>query len=83
MLLEIAKNPDVQKRLREEIRATERAIHVRGDSDFTATDLDNMEYLAAVMKVVFSPERTSCLFTMFTGINALSSSGVPKLSPSC
>ncbi|KJA27724.1 hypothetical protein HYPSUDRAFT_62766 [Hypholoma sublateritium FD-334 SS-4] len=50
VLLEIAKNPDVQKRLREEIRATQRAIHARGDSDFTAADLDNMEYLAAVMK---------------------------------
>jgi hypothetical protein len=51
VLLEIAKHPDVQKRLREEIRAMEQAIHARGDVDFTATDLDGMPYLSAVIKV--------------------------------
>ncbi len=62
VLLEIAKNPDVQKRLREEIRSTERAIHARGDADFTAADLDNMEYLAAVMKVVPSLNEYHIMF---------------------
>jgi cytochrome P450 len=51
VLLEIAKNQDVQKRLREEIRAMEQAIHTRGDVDFTAADLDGMPYLSAVIKV--------------------------------
>jgi len=50
VLLELAKNPKVQAKLREEIRATERAIHARNGSDFTAADLDNMPYLAAVIK---------------------------------
>lgn len=51
VLLEVARNPTVQKKLRDEIRTMEHAIHVRGDSDFTATDLDNMPYLSAVIKV--------------------------------
>ncbi|KAJ3517646.1 hypothetical protein NLJ89_g370 [Agrocybe chaxingu] len=50
VLLELARNPDIQTKLREEIRATERAIHARGGSDFTAADLDAMSYLGAVMK---------------------------------
>jgi hypothetical protein len=49
--LEIAKHPDVQKRLRKEIRAMEQTIHARGDVDFTAGDLDGMLYLSAVIKV--------------------------------
>ena len=51
VLLEIAKHPDVQKRLREEIRGMEQSILARGDVDFTATDLDGMPYLSAVIKV--------------------------------
>ena len=51
VLLEIAKHPDVQKRLREEIRAMEQTVHARGDTDFTAADLDGMVYLSAVVKV--------------------------------
>ena len=51
VLLEIAKHPNVQKRLREEIRAMEQSIHARGDVDFTAADLDGMPYLSAVIKV--------------------------------
>ncbi|KAF8813700.1 cytochrome P450 [Phlegmacium glaucopus] len=50
VLLEIARNPIVQTRLREEIRAMEQAIHARGDTDFTAADLDSMSYLSAVVK---------------------------------
>jgi len=50
VLLELARHPDVQARLRKEIRDTEAAIHVRGGSDFTASDLDNMPYLNAVLK---------------------------------
>ncbi|KAF5321513.1 hypothetical protein D9619_001359 [Psilocybe cf. subviscida] len=50
VLLELAKNPDVQTKLRDEIRATEHAIAARGGSDFSATDMDNMSYLNAVIK---------------------------------
>jgi cytochrome P450 len=52
VLLELARNPSVQNKLRDEIRTMEHAIHARGDSDFAATDLDNMPYLSAVIKVV-------------------------------
>ncbi|TFK25554.1 cytochrome P450 [Coprinopsis marcescibilis] len=50
VLLELARHPEVQEKLRREIREVERAIRARGGSDFTATDLDNMTYLHAVIK---------------------------------
>jgi cytochrome P450 len=50
VLLELAKNPDVQAKLRDEIRATEQAIAARGASDISANDLENMPYLNAVIK---------------------------------
>ncbi|KAF8995462.1 cytochrome P450 [Cyathus striatus] len=50
VLLEIARYPEVQKRLREEIRSTEQSIYARGGTDFMATDFDNMPYLSAVLK---------------------------------
>jgi cytochrome P450 len=50
-LLELARYPEVQKRLRKEIRETARAVNERGDSGFTASDLDSMTYLNAVLKV--------------------------------
>ncbi|EKM80790.1 hypothetical protein AGABI1DRAFT_55872 [Agaricus bisporus var. burnettii JB137-S8] len=50
VLLELARHPDVQARLRKEIRETETAIHARGGSDFTASDFDAMPYLNAVLK---------------------------------
>jgi len=50
VLLELARHPEVQQRLRDEIRETERVIRARGGSDFTANDLDNMVYLHAVIK---------------------------------
>jgi len=60
VLYELARHPDVQKRLRKEIRDVERAVHARGHSDFTAADLDNMPYLTAVIKVHFSDVSSSC-----------------------
>ncbi|KAF9070864.1 cytochrome P450 [Rhodocollybia butyracea] len=47
VLLELARHADVQQKLREEIRTTERNLNGR---DFSAADLDNMPYLAAVLK---------------------------------
>ncbi|KAG6920069.1 hypothetical protein DXG01_010137 [Tephrocybe rancida] len=49
VLLELARNPEFQQRLRAEIRATEIATG-RRYSSFTASDLDGMQYLAAVLK---------------------------------
>ncbi|KAJ3761819.1 cytochrome P450 [Lentinula raphanica] len=46
-ILEVARHPEVQTKLREEIRATERKLNGR---DFTANDFDNMPYMAAVLK---------------------------------
>ncbi|KAJ3733764.1 cytochrome P450 [Lentinula guzmanii] len=46
-ILEISRHPEVQKKLREEIRATERKLNGR---DFTAADFDNMSYMIAVLK---------------------------------
>jgi cytochrome P450 len=50
VLLELALHPEVQTRLREEIRRTERVIQARGGRCFTALDLENMQYLNAVLK---------------------------------
>lgn len=51
VFLELARHPQVQSRLRAEIRSTEQEINARGDSDFTAADLESMPYLSAVLKV--------------------------------
>jgi hypothetical protein len=67
--LEIAKHPDVQKRVREEIRAMEQVIHERGDVDFTATDLDGMPYLSAVIKVSSTFIYISCGFQLIISRN--------------
>jgi len=50
MLLELARNPKVQSRLRDEIRKTEATVYARGDSQLKAQDLDSMPYLNAVIK---------------------------------
>ena len=50
-MLELAKHPEIQSRLRVEIRETEAAIHARGDVDFAVADFDAMPYTTAVMKV--------------------------------
>ncbi|KAK0213326.1 cytochrome P450 [Desarmillaria ectypa] len=50
--LELARRPDVQGRLRAEIREKEKAIFKRGDTEFSVQDLDSMPYLTAVVKEV-------------------------------
>lgn len=55
---ELARNRDVQERLRKEITETLGRIRARGDSDFTVKDFDSMPYLVAVGKEilrVYSP----------------------------
>ncbi|KAK0240869.1 cytochrome P450 [Armillaria nabsnona] len=51
-LLELSKRPEVQERLRAEIRTKERLVFDRGDNEFTVQDLDSMPYLTAVVKEV-------------------------------
>ncbi|KAJ7754585.1 cytochrome P450 [Mycena metata] len=51
-LFELTQHLDIQTKLRAEIHATEHMIHERGDTEFTAADLDSMPYTIAVMKEV-------------------------------
>ncbi|RDX48634.1 cytochrome P450 [Lentinus brumalis] len=51
-LLELAKQPHIQSRLREEVHAMERTIRERGDADFTVADFEAMPYLQAVLKEI-------------------------------
>ncbi|KAG6382002.1 cytochrome P450 [Boletus reticuloceps] len=50
ILLELARQPKVQSRLRTEIRETEAAIRARGDTQFTMADFDAMPFTSAVIK---------------------------------
>ncbi|KAJ6616300.1 cytochrome P450 [Mycena sp. CBHHK59/15] len=52
-LFELTQHPDVQIKLRAEIQETERAIHARGDTEFTAADFEAMPFTIAVMKETF------------------------------
>ncbi|KAF7289219.1 PseudoU-synth-2 domain-containing protein [Mycena indigotica] len=51
-LLELAKHPATQTRLRNEIRRMEATIAARGGYTFTTGDLDAMPYLNAVLKEI-------------------------------
>ena len=50
-LYELAKSPETQRRVREEIKATRTRATQRGDRELSVADLDSMKYLIAVMKV--------------------------------
>ena len=50
LLLELARNPAIQTRLRDEIRATRHATRARGQMELTPADLEAMPYLQAVLK---------------------------------
>jgi len=50
ILLELAQHPEIQCRLRSEIRGVEAAIRARGDTQFTTADFDGMPYMTAVTK---------------------------------
>jgi len=49
-MFELTQHPEVQAKLRAEIRATERAMRSRGDTEFTYADFEAMPYTVAVMK---------------------------------
>ena len=50
-LWELAKHRDIQEKLRAEINKTLAKVKERGDTDFTASDFENMPYLIAFTKV--------------------------------
>jgi hypothetical protein len=50
-VLELARQPKIQSRLRSEIRSMERTIQARGSYEFTTNDIESMPYLQAVVKV--------------------------------
>ncbi|TCD61631.1 hypothetical protein EIP91_008155 [Steccherinum ochraceum] len=51
-LLELAKNPAIQSKLRAEIHAMDNTIKAHGRSSFTVEDLDKMPYTQACLKEV-------------------------------
>jgi len=48
---ELARRPEIQDRLREEVMETYEASRARGNEDFTPGDIDNMPFTNAVVKV--------------------------------
>ena len=59
ILLELARRPRVQSKLRAEIQEMEAAIRTRGDTQFTIADFDEMPYTMAVIKVHNAPSTPS------------------------
>jgi hypothetical protein len=54
-LWELARNPEVQTKLRTELDAN---VSAKGNADFTAAELENMPYLNAVIKVICLGDNT-------------------------
>jgi cytochrome P450 len=50
-LLELARHPEIQMRLREEIRGLRYAKAAMGDPQINVDDLDSLPYMIAVVKV--------------------------------
>lgn len=50
VLMELAKNPDYQSQVREEITRLRTEVVARGDEDFSMTDLERMPLLTAAIK---------------------------------
>jgi len=48
---ELARRPEIQDRLREEVTETYEASRAQGNEDFTPGDIDNMPFTNAVVKV--------------------------------
>ena len=76
MLWELAKNPEYQIKLREEL---DNFVSAKGNANFTATELESMPYLNAVIKVGCSPtgelgsftkirSRRRCVYTLLCRI---------------
>ena len=59
ILYELSRQPEVQKKLRQEIRNMKESVRARGQTEVTIRDLDTMPYLLAVVKV--SPSQWLCM----------------------
>ena len=53
VFFELAMHPDVQRNLRNEIRATRAKVNARGDKQLLISDLESMKYNVSVIKVSF------------------------------
>ena len=53
LFYELAKHPEYQIRMREEIKAVRSAMVARGDEDVTIEDLDSMHLTLAAIKVSY------------------------------
>jgi len=51
-LWELARWPETQRRVREEVTAAYEAARARGDEDITPGDIDELPFTNAVIKVV-------------------------------
>lgn len=51
VLWELAKDPEFQRKVREEIRAARAQVTARGDADFSMADLEGLTLMQAAMKV--------------------------------
>lgn len=52
-MYEIAKRPEMQSRMREEIKKVRAKVQARVETDFTAADYEEMPYTIATMKAHF------------------------------
>ncbi|PIL24888.1 cytochrome P450 [Ganoderma sinense ZZ0214-1] len=52
LLYELARHPEYQQKMRDEVRAIRARVAERGDADFSVADLDAMTYCFAAMKEV-------------------------------
>jgi cytochrome P450 len=55
VLFELSTHPDVQRSLRDEIRATRAKVNARGDKQILISDLESMKYNVSVIKVNLHP----------------------------
>ena len=82
ILLELARNPHVQKKLRNEIRSMEQTIQSRANREFTPADLDSMTYLNAFVKVTIALEFNVAITYRITGVTSILSRCCYYLPPS-
>jgi cytochrome P450 len=61
ILYELARQPEIQKKLRREIRSMRDGVRARGQTEVTMRDLDAMPYLLGVVKVSLNRQPDSSI----------------------